>query len=249
MEPTREITARLRPCLVLLAWIAATAWLIASGTYTKFLAPGFWVLLVCAVAAMTVFAIARISRRPDDDEPPATASAILRGAFLLLPLAFLVFLPTPEADSYAFDKRGGLGMGRSVTVLTDDESQATTQSDADGQRPRVPGPAMKVTLLDIYNSFDSLARQRVSTIGMVNPREGLPDDMIVVFRFTISCCAADAQPVPVLVTCKGARSLPRDTWVRVEGVLGSSRVGMQTLPMIKATRIEKISAPYDRYLR
>ncbi|MCG3177757.1 MAG: hypothetical protein BIFFINMI_00077 [Phycisphaerae bacterium] len=84
---------------------------------------------------------------------------------------------------------------------------------------------------------------------MVNPRDDLPADTVVVFRFVIACCAADAQPVAVLAHCKGAGALPRDSWVRVEGTLGSTPSGGRTVPLIRAERIVTISAPFQRFLQ
>lgn len=70
---------------------------------------------------------------------------------------------------------------------------------------------------------------------------------IVVFRFVINCCAADAIPVAALVEGKYPK-LKNNTWVKVEGVLQSIKKGEKSIPFIQKAKITKTKKPRIPFL-
>lgn len=59
----------------------------------------------------------------------------------------------------------------------------------------------------------------VELTGFVVRWEDLPRDEIVVTRFIVSCCVADAIPVGVTVRWPGAASYAINSWVHVKGIV------------------------------
>lgn len=249
MEQLHQIGVRLRSASVLLAWLGGLCWLLVSQGYLAFLAPGLWPLLVAGIVVLAGLAGAVFFRPIRADATGVGSARPLRSVFLLLPLAFLVATPLPEAGSYAFDKRAGLTTAGSIAADGAAVEDLVATSEPDAPVRRLTGPAAEVTLTELYADFRTLARSRVAAIGMVNPRPGLPANTVIVFRFTIACCAADAQPVAVLVRSPEVRGIKKDTWVRVEGELVPAAFGGRVLPLIRADRIQKIRRPIDPYLR
>lgn len=68
------------------------------------------------------------------------------------------------------------------------------------------------------------------------------DGRMLVARFFVTCCAADATAYTL--TVNGAPSMPTDTWVRVQGHLtGRPGAGLQ----VAADSVAKIDEPSDPY--
>jgi uncharacterized repeat protein (TIGR03943 family) len=70
----------------------------------------------------------------------------------------------------------------------------------------------------------------------------------VVFRFMITCCAADALPLPIAVDSERSVGFDKDQWVRVTGTFSLLRVGDNPVPLVVDAAIEPIEAPAVPYL-
>jgi uncharacterized repeat protein (TIGR03943 family) len=221
--------------LTYLCWSAALAWLFVSKGYLVFLAPKFGGLLVGASLLLLVFAIASLagtraaSSGSRDNHVPSCL-------ILLCPLAFLLMVPVGPAGSYAFEARSG--------------TQTLAKPYAGATAANAPGGKADPhqSLLDICMGYPGNVGQQVVTEGMVDRIADIPSGSIVLFRFAITCCAADAQPVGVLVTGKGLEGLTKDTWIRVSGKLTKTRIKDQDVPTIEVQTIERIKPPADPYL-
>jgi uncharacterized repeat protein (TIGR03943 family) len=202
-----------------------------------FLAPRFGGVLVGAALLLLVFALASLAAPHSHVVPVVSRKKILPSCLILLcPLAFLFAVPVGPAGSYAFEARSGAetlakpyaGAG---AANTSDDKTSTHQS-----------------LLGICMGYPDNVGRQVVTEGMVDRIKDLPAGSIVLFRFAITCCAADAQPVGVLVTGEGLDSLAKDTWVRISGKLATTRVKGDDVPTIQAATVERIRPPSDPYL-
>ena len=91
----------------------------------------------------------------------------------------------------------------------------------------------------------SLRGRRVALTGFV-VHEGAAD---YVARLVITCCAADATPMKVLLSGGSVGLLPDDQWVRVVGVVGggaASAVDGYT-PTLVVSSLATVAAPGDPY--
>lgn len=90
--------------------------------------------------------------------------------------------------------------------------------------------------------------EEVHLIGFVYRDSRFETDQFMVSRFTISCCAADAMPVGLIVQWPEADQLPTDQWVEVKGYLQASTFADSPIPMIIADEITETDAPAQPYL-
>ena len=62
--------------------------------------------------------------------------------------------------------------------------------------------------------------QRIAAtlVSLASRPKGLPDDLFLGVRFKMTCCAADAMPIEILVRWKNAPAIEDDSWVKVLGV-------------------------------
>jgi len=78
---------------------------------------------------------------------------------------------------------------------------------------------------------------RVAADAFVAKTDGMPAGRMIVVRFIIWCCSADARPLPVMVACESPGQYRPDQWVRVYGTLGRSEYEGAQVPTIAADRV------------
>ena len=246
---------------VFLAWSGSFAWLLIGGGYAYFLARGYRVLLLIGAVILGAFAASLSLRRGPADHAEAHGGRWLPLAILAVPLAFLAARPRPIPGAYAFEAQSGyrrLWQAQVALGVLDHVSRRPTRSATSrpatapsaSTRPGPPGaPAgREVSTLDIVLDYPGNLGRRVATLGAVYRQDRLPADSMVVFRFVITCCAADAWPAGVLVRTNKARACPVDSWIRVEGTVGKAEVGGMEMPVILAESVIPVAAPSNPYI-
>ena len=67
-------------------------------------------------------------------------------------------------------------------------------------------------------------------------------------RFLVMCCPADAAPFGVMVHIPEANNLPTDSWVQIDGTIGSAQVDGKDTIEIRATKVTPVSEPSTPYI-
>lgn len=90
--------------------------------------------------------------------------------------------------------------------------------------------------------------KKVELSGFVYREEGMDPTQVVVARFIITHCLADAGVIGFMADWEDAQKLEQDTWVRVKGTLDVTQYGEFELPLLKVEEWEKVSVPADPYV-
>jgi putative membrane protein len=263
---------------VILAWLLAFAWLLPGGVYQRFLQTALWPLLAMGVVLLVLFGMGVTSRPMSQGPTGNRWGRLVAAGVLLLPLAYLFGVPADGLGSHAFSKRYVSGQtiaGARVEPLAPAAEAAEALGapgpplvtpdaeprDAAGQvaqsAPRpIASPSTvddeaalaRVNLLALHYQAEQLQGRRIAVEGMVYRDAQLPAGHFVLFRFVVTCCAADAQPVGALVKSDLADELRNDTWVRVTGGMSIAAVEGKRGALIDAGSVERISPPIDQYL-
>ncbi|MFB5662474.1 TIGR03943 family putative permease subunit [Alteribacillus sp. HJP-4] len=109
---------------------------------------------------------------------------------------------------------------------------------------------------DIFSSYYESIRatpynftgKKIKITGFVYREEGLSSNQLVLTRFIITHCVADAVTIGFLTEFDEAESFPSDTWLELEGTLAVVPYNGSDLPVIKAERGKVISEPSDPYI-
>jgi putative membrane protein len=106
-------------------------------------------------------------------------------------------------------------------------------------------------LREISSSGDpaALAGQQADVIGFVyrdDPR--FSGKQFMVSRFTVACCVADASALGLIVETDQLDQFKQDQWVRVVGRFSTGQFANETVPIIKAEKIEATEQPAAPYL-
>ena len=225
----------LRVC-VLGLWTAGILGLLVVGRYALFIRAGFWPLMLGTALLFGLFLFTTIVRR-GATKRPATASAWARSAMLVLPLVYMLPLMTGASarglNHYALQKRS-LGF--------DGQDSSAPSGDASGTA------ATATSMKTLVQHFNRMKGQHVSIEAKVfHDPEIMAADEMIVYRFVIVCCAADATPFQLMIRTPDVSKFKNDQWVRVEGTLATAVVDGKTVPAIDGATVSAIEAPQDPY--
>jgi putative membrane protein len=109
---------------------------------------------------------------------------------------------------------------------------------------------------DIYSSyFEAISMnpkeyigRKVKVSGFVYKEEGLDPNQLVISRFLITHCIADASIIGLLTEFKHSSEFEQDTWLELEGTLDVTTYNGVELPFIKAEKWKVIEEPVEPYI-
>jgi uncharacterized repeat protein (TIGR03943 family) len=205
-EPLHLSPVQVATGLVLAAWASLFWYLLLTGRPSLYLSTKTAWLVPLGVAILTAATIGRLwSARVARRESLSRRESWLLGA-IALPAIVLMALPPITLGSYATNKRssfGGTGL------------QASARE--------VSGP---LDFIDIgaAQSFDPAlaqltkrAGEEITLDGFVSSEPGTPPDELILTRYIVTCCAADATVARVRVVGVPPGRYHPDDWLHVVG--------------------------------
>lgn len=167
--------------------------------------------------------------------PPGWGSRLL----LVAALAGLLINPRPFASQTALQ----VGV---TDLLSSTRSQP--QSFRSLKNPETRTLVDWMRTLNVYPEPDEYTGDRVNVTGFVIDPEELPQGYLIVSRFVITCCAADAYPIGLPVKLPpNSPNYPPDTWLSVQGEMITETLAKQRKLVIQANKIETIPEPKNPY--
>ncbi|WP_052486913.1 TIGR03943 family putative permease subunit [Gordoniibacillus kamchatkensis] len=103
-----------------------------------------------------------------------------------------------------------------------------------------------LSTIDIFKQ--NFFGKKIELSGFVYRQDDLQPDQLIVGRFAVSCCSADASPYGVLVEFPNAKAFAKDTWVKVTGTIEKGHYHDNDIFKVNAAKIEKIAAPKTPYV-
>ena len=105
-----------------------------------------------------------------------------------------------------------------------------------------------VRTISAYPEPDAYKGQKVKLTGFVVHAPDQSDNMFLITRFVITCCAADVYPVSLPVKIAGSRSsYPTDSWLQIEGQTDVESSNGKRQVIIVASNITAIAEPKNPY--
>lgn len=148
-----------------------------------------------------------------------------------------------SSDGYAFNDGSGHGVGTANLGKT---RQTMPFPDLPaGANPHIG--LKEFVLRAIYDGADSVSKNSVTVTGFIAPAgDGYPDGYSIA-RLTISCCAADANPMRIHVA--GTATLPVNTWVNavIKAVPMTADENNDYVPTVELVSVTPTSQPDDPY--
>ena len=162
---------------------------------------------------------------------------------ILLTVAVFGLIYTPQA--FASQTATQRGIADTLT-LTRAQPQRFARAAAPEDRTIIDW----IRLINVYPEPDAYTDEAVDVEGFVIYTEGWPDGYLMLSRFVLTCCAADAYPVGLPVKLpedSTVQQFPVDTWLSVSGRVATETLNGQRQIAIAPTEIQTIEAPKNPY--
>lgn len=167
--------------------------------------------------------------------PPQLSSLIL------LAIAVVALIYTPQA--FASDTAIQRGVSDSLT-LTRSQPQRFVRQTSSEERTVIDW----IRTLNVYPEPDAYTAQAVKVSGFVIHPKEWPEEYLMVSRFVLTCCAADAYPVGLPVQLAVSRqAYAPDSWLEIEGKMVTATINGQRQLTIEPTKLETIPEPRNPY--
>ncbi len=166
--------------------------------------------------------------------PPSISSALLLG------VAVFGMIYTPRA----FSSQTAMQRGISETLtLTRAQPQLFVRAEPSDERTVIDW----IRLINAYPEPDAYTGEAVDLTGFVFYPEGWPDNYLMVSRFVLTCCAADAYPVGLPVQVASRTPYPVDSWLAVKGEIMTETFEGRRQVAIAPTEVKTIPEPKNPY--
>lgn len=100
----------------------------------------------------------------------------------------------------------------------------------------------------ISNNPSNYIGRTIKMTGFVYKEPSFSQNQLVVSRFMIVHCIADAVILGFLTEFDDANKLDEDTWIEIEGVLDTTNYDGVAMPIIKVVNWNKINEPIEPYV-
>ena len=131
------------------------------------------------------------------------------------------------------------------------------------QQPRVaekarPGEWLSASILDLHFSRERYEGEPIEVLGRVHvltesDRKALPaaaagkDVRVILYRYAITCCAADATPVSAVLQKADIANVRDDAWCKVRARSHFVAEGLD-VPFLEVEAFEEVPEPINPYL-
>lgn len=232
--PRRWSPTRVAGTAVLAAWAGLFWFLLLSGRDAFYLSSRTeWIVPVAAIL-LTAAATGRLmSARVVVPESLSVRELWMMG-LMVVPVVLVLAAPPATLGAFSASKRAGFaGTGFATSAGDIGSGELTLVDVAAGQ-----------TSPEGERALAARAGETVRFIGFVTRRDDTPADEILLTRYVVSCCVADATVAQVRVVNVTPGAFANDTWVEVTGTIYP--LGREVI--VDATEITEVERPDRPYL-
>ena len=171
-----------------------------------------------------------------DHSHPHLGSRIWPLIMVTVPVLLGLVIPASPLDANAVSVKG-------ISPLGAMEARANPETTV------LELPADDRTILDWLQAYNYapdptvLDGERADVVGFVYRDERLGQDEVLVGRFTLTCCVADAYAIGLVVRWPEAGNLASNTWVRAKGTIQISQEEGQEPMRLLADSVREVDPP------
>ncbi len=228
--------------LLLYYWLTEKLFLLVHPNYIGLtVAAGIFLLLVSGLKGLFLLRSGR-GRQPSAPMQHMTLFPPGLGSLLMLAVAIAGLLITPRA----FASQTALDRGVTDTITL---TRVKPQSFRASTRPEDKSLIDWIRTLQVYPEPDAYTGQKVKVQGFVVYPPNLSEQYLLLTRFVITCCAADAYPVslPVKLMTGDRKSYSPDSWLEIEGQMLTETLDNRRQLTIQAKSLKPIPEPKNPY--
>ena len=226
--------ARVAGAIVLGAWAVLFWFLLLSGRIVFYLGTRTqWVVPVAAVI-LSAAAIGRLASARAPRPEPIRRRELAVMIAVVVPVLLVMALPPATLGSFSANKRAGFtGSGVAASAGDIASGELTLVDVAAGQ-----------TSPEGERALAARGGETVDFVGFVTRYADTPVDELLLTRYVVTCCVADATIAQVRVVNVTPGAFEDNEWVEVVGVIYP--IGREVI--VNATTIEPVERPDRPYL-
>jgi uncharacterized repeat protein (TIGR03943 family) len=232
--PRRWSPGRVAGSAVLGAWAFLFWFLWLTGRDALYLSTRTdWVVPVAAVL-LTAATLGRLaSARVATPEPLSSREAWVMG-LMVVPVVLVLAAPPATLGTFSAGKRSGFsGAGFAASATEIGEGELTLIDVAAAQ-----------TTPEGEEALATRAGETVRFVGFVVRRDDTPADELLLTRYIVTCCAADATVTEVRIVNVTPGEFEPDEWVEVTGPIYP--IGREVI--VDAQQVVEVERPQRPYL-
>jgi putative membrane protein len=204
----RWSSGRIAVGLMLAAWAGLFWFLLVSERWSLYLSTRTSWLVPVGAVLLSVAAVGRLASARSSDEPePLSTRRTWTIGLMMFPVVVILALPPAALTSYAVGRRSGF-VGAGISTSTGDI--------ATGSLTLIDVAAAQTTSTGL-DALEQRAGEVVTFDGFVMRYADTPAEEIMLTRYIVTCCVADATIAQVRVVNVPAGTFQQDQWVRVTG--------------------------------
>ncbi|MBU1340487.1 MAG: TIGR03943 family protein [Proteobacteria bacterium] len=215
------------PLAVMAAWVFAFGFLIYNNRYYLFLKPQFGILIYISLFICSLFALSFLFSGTNHH----VQDSMIKGMITLLPIMFILAAGDNTLGSYALSKRTMAAPQKAIQMSAPEAIKEKTSDPLD------------MTISRLTQQWDTYKGSKVSVEGLFYEPVGKNKDMAIVFRYLITCCAADAQPIGLVIKKNNIQQIKNNDWVRITGVVHEETIDGSLVIFMELEHIEKTIMP------
>ena len=215
--------------------------LIYNGTLETYIHPRFSYLTL--VAALGLFLVGVSYFRADGDLAHEHRSVAWWGLLIIaVPVVLGWMVPARPLGATAMNTR-------EVSVVGLSSISASGSEDLTMARPNTERNILDwINLFQNTQEWSGFVGEEVDVVGFVYRDERFGSDELMISRFVVSCCAADGQPIGLIVRADDASVWTDDQWLEIRGTIELGEFNGLTLPLLMADEMVAVEAPAQPYL-
>ncbi len=248
--------------IIMILWGIFFFWLYLSGNLSLFIGKRFVNLTLLAGIILLVLSLAQVEelKQLPHNHAGLESSPLNHHSFLkakwkntltcllfIFPIVLYFVVNPGGLDSFATEKKG---INIKITKPQDE-----WQKDLLTHYLEDKGKYQKLNLFQLLivtqNNPTRANGMGVVTEGFIYKDKTMKPGQFALVRFYVFCCAADAQPVGVLVNTENADSFKENQWVQVKGkvqIPKEDKGNGNSFLIIAAEKIMPMAKPNDPYL-
>lgn len=237
-------------------WTGFLIYLLTSRTYLEFLRPEFGLLLTVALFIALRFMFTAMSQSV---RARINLSDVFRMLVLLVPIMYSMVMPDAMLGSQVYKKRFVGTPNRPMARQNQFRHPSQWEEKYLGKKaPQAESQnaqketSKEQTITEIFRNSDLYIGKRVVVTGMIMRDEEFQNYFgtldTVVYRFLITCCAADARPLTIVLDLDQKRTFAKDQWAQVSGTFEFRQINGKPVPVLTKPLIKLVEAPEVPYL-
>ncbi|MFX3623547.1 MAG: TIGR03943 family protein [Ectobacillus sp.] len=203
--------------------------------------------------------------------PKTAARSLVYYSLFVLPIISAFLFSDITIDGKVAAKRGVTLAGEQQGKIADNSLESLLSDEDEAPSPQLQEPPegyyeklerrlqssdkINVTEDEYISIMEVIGRdvegfkgKQITFTGFVHREEDLGKEKIVLARYGITCCVADASVLGMLATGAETASLQEGEWVEVTGTLDKTIYIDTLLPIVQIQKLKKVEAPKTPYL-